>query len=515
MTMETIPDLSSTFEFAACGLVTTEVNGTIRRANATFCRWLGFSTDDLLTKKKIQQLFTVGGRFFHQTHWAPLLQLQGSVAEVQIDLVANDGTILPMLINVIRQKHGETSFDHLAFFVVTDRKKFEGELISARKSVEDSVISLHNTQKELQENRDFLNIAFRSARMGVWSQDIKLAIVWWSPELEQLTGLSDQKQWATADSFYSLIHVDDRENFVTALQKAIQTKSDYYLIFRLQHVSGSWLTMEGRGRATYSETGEALSIFGGVVDISDRKAAEIQLHELNQQLSLADRRKDEFLATLAHELRNPLAPMRNVLEMMRLKETEDSFMQWSRDVIERHVAQMTHLVEDLMETSRISQGRLELRKQHVNVVELMQHAIETSHVLIQKPKHNFTIKKPDTAIIIDADATRVIQIIANLLTNAAKYTPEDGNICLSAFRDGNDAVLSVVDSGIGIAPEQLSNIFTMFSQLTPALERSQGGLGIGLALVHGLVQLHGGSIVAHSEGEGKGSEFIVRLPMPS
>ena len=511
--MNNIPEISSSFEFAACGLVTTEVNGKICRANATFCKWLGFSADDLIENKKIQELFTIGGRFFHHTHWAPLLQLQGSVTEVQMDVVAKDGAVLPMLINVVRQKQDDTSFDHVAFFIVNDRKSYERELITARKSVEDSLVSLRNTQNKLQESQDFLSIAMRSARMGVWSQNLETSQVLWSPELQQLTGLIENKHWEKSQDFYQLIHADDLSKFIAELQAAIESQSDYDIQFRLKHIDGNWLSMEGRGHATYSEEGEAISIFGVFIDISERKAAAQKLHELNIQLSIADRRKDEFLATLGHELRNPLAPMRNVLELMRRKETDDSFMQWSREIIERHVLQMTHLVDDLMETSRITQGRLELRNEPNDISDLMQNAIESTHTLMQNAKHTFTVHKPETAIIIEADATRITQIITNLLANAAKYTPAGGNICLSAYIDKNEAVISVVDSGIGIPSEQLLNIFSMFSQLTPALERSQGGLGIGLALVHGLVQLHGGSIVAHSEGEGKGSEFIVRLPL--
>jgi len=369
--MDTIPDLPSSFEYAACGLVTTDVNGTIRRANKTFCKWLGFSADELIEKKKIQELFTVGGRFFHHTHWAPLLQLQGSVAEIQMDVVTSDRKTLPMLINVVRQKHGDKSFDQLAFFVATDRKNFERELINTRE----------------------------------------------------------------------------------------------------------------------------------------------KLNEINQQLSIADRRKDEFLATLAHELRNPLAPIRNVLEIMRLKDANDPFINSSRDIIERHISQMTHLVDDLMEASRISQGKLELRKKRIDLTEIIQNAIESSYEIIVESKHRLIVEKQETPIFIDADSTRINQIISNLLNNAAKYTPDGGTIFLKVFQDADEAVLSVADSGIGIPAEQLSNIFTMFSQLTPALERSQGGLGIGLALVHSLVKLHGGTIVARSEGEAKGSEFIVRLPI--
>lgn len=511
--MDTIPDISSSFEYAACGLVTTEVNGTIRRANATFCVWLGFSADELIEKKKIQELFTVGGRFFHHTHWAPLLQLQGSVAEVQMDLVCRDGKPLPMLINVSRHKQGNASFDQLAFFIATDRKNYERELLSTRKSAQDSLFSLNEVQKELQKNRDFLSIAMRSARMGVWSEDLSSHHVWWSPELEQLIGLSENQFNNTPEAFHQLIHSEDIASFKAELQQAIESHTDYNAQFRLHHVSGNWLMMEGRGHATYSETGKPLCIFGIVIDVSDRIAADQQLRELNQQLSAADRRKDEFLATLAHELRNPLAPMRNVLEIMQLKEGNDPFIRWSRDIIGRHVAQMTHLVDDLMEASRITQGRLELRKQQMDIIDVVQHAIEISHALMEQSNHTFTIRQPDTPIIIDADSTRIVQIISNLLTNAAKYTPEGGTICLSIFQEGNEAVLSVRDSGIGIPPEHLPNVFAMFSQLKPALERSQGGLGIGLALVRGLVELHGGTIAARSDGDGKGSEFIVRLPI--
>ncbi len=511
--MDSIPDISSSFEYAACGLVTTDSNGTIRRVNATFCGWLGFHADELVDLKKIQDLFSIGGRFFHHTHWAPLIQLQGSVAEIQMDLVARNGNSLPMLINAIRQKQGDSSFDQLAFFVATDRKNYERELINAHKSVEESLDSLNDIQKELQESRDLLSIAMRSARMGVWSHNLISNEVWWSPELAQLAGSDEDDFGNTLDALYQLIHNDDQTLFKTELQNAVETKSDYNVQFRLQHKSGNWLTMEGRGRATYSPTGAPLSIFGVFSDISERKAAEEKLRELNLQLSITDRRKDEFLATLAHELRNPLAPMRNVLEIMRLKEASDPFMRWAREMIERHVSQMTHLVDDLMEAARISQGRLELRKQQIDLVDIMQSAIEASQVLMQGFTQNFTVNKPPNPIYIDADSTRVIQIISNLLTNAAKYTPEGGNIFFSAFQDGDEAVLSVVDSGIGIPQDQLSNVFNMFSQLKPALERSQGGLGIGLALVRGLVELHGGSVVARSEGEGKGSEFIVRLPL--
>lgn len=283
--------------------------------------------------------------------------------------------------------------------------------------------------------------------------------------------------------------------------------------FRIKHADGYWITFEGRGHANYDNKGNALTIFGILMDISERRATELRLRELNEKLSLADRRKDEFLATLAHELRNPLAPMRNVLEIMRLNAADGPLMNWSRDIIDRHVQQMSHLVDDLMEASRFTQGKVELRKRYIALADVLHQAVESTSALTQEFNHELLIELPVEPIEIYADATRLIQIVSNLLTNAVKYTPAGGKIFLSASSVGDEAIISIRDTGIGIPKDQLFNVFNMFSQLSPALERSQGGLGIGLALVRGLIELHGGKIMAMSDGVGKGSEFIVHLPI--
>jgi CheY-like chemotaxis protein len=248
-------------------------------------------------------------------------------------------------------------------------------------------------------------------------------------------------------------------------------------------------------------------------DITGRRRAEQQLQRLNLELSKADRRKDEFLATLAHELRNPLAPMRNVLEILRLKEFADPQLSWSRDVFDRQLQHMTHLVDDLLEVSRITQGKLELRKQRLELARAMQSAMEAAQPTVQASAHHLSVTLPREALYLDADPTRLSQMILNLLNNAAKYTPPGGSISLAAEREGDEAVIVVRDSGIGIPREHLDSVFEMFSQLAPALERSQGGLGIGLALVRGLAELHGGTVAAMSGGPGSGSEFVIRLPL--
>jgi len=241
-------------------------------------------------------------------------------------------------------------------------------------------------------------------------------------------------------------------------------------------------------------------------DITERKRTE-------QAMRDADRKKDEFLATLAHELRNPLAPIRNAVKILMAKGPPDPELQWARGVIDRQVQHMARLLEDLLDVSRISRNSLELRMERVNLAAVVEAAVETSGPVIDAGRHQLTVTLPPKPIHLQADAVRLAQVFANLLNNAAKYSEECGHIRLSAERQGSDVVVSVKDSGIGIAAEMLPRIFAIFSQAKPALLRSQGGLGIGLSLVKGLVELHGGSIEARSAGVGQGSEFVVRLPI--
>ncbi|MDB6062734.1 MAG: hypothetical protein JWM78_2837 [Verrucomicrobiaceae bacterium] len=380
-----LPTADALFEHAACGLLVTANDGLVIRANATFCTWVGCSAEDIVGKRMFPSFLTMGGRVFQQTHWQPLLHMQGSVAEVKVDLVHSDGRTLPMMINVVRRQHGSVFMTEMALVIVTDRQKYERELLAARRKAEQALI--------------------------------------------------------------------------------------------------------------------------------ERAYAEEKLHETNAQLSKTDQRKDEFLATLAHELRNPLAPIGNVVEILRAKDSNDSELQWARDVLECQLTQITHLVDDLLEISRITQGKLELRKEHLDLSAAMLAAMESAGPLVRRQAHELIVNLPAAPIRLDADPTRLTQMLLNLLNNAAKYTPVGGKIWLSAERQGSEAVLTVRDSGIGIAAEHLDSVFDMFSQLAPALERSQGGLGVGLALVRGLVTLHAGTISARSEGFGKGSTFEIRLPL--
>ena len=239
------------------------------------------------------------------------------------------------------------------------------------------------------------------------------------------------------------------------------------------------------------------------------------LRERADELAEASRHKDEFLATLAHELRNPLAPIRNAVQYLGMEGLTERDVKTARDVIARQVAVMVRLIDDLLDVSRISRNKLDIRKERVELAAVVESAVESSRPLIQQCGHELTVSLPPEPVHLDADPIRLAQVFLNLLNNAAKYTKRGGHIWLTAEREGSDAVVSVRDNGIGIPGDMLSRIFEMFTQVDRSLERSQGGLGIGLTLVRRLVEMHDGSIEARSNGPDQGSEFVVRLPLLS
>jgi PAS domain S-box-containing protein len=376
------PDL---WEQAPCGLLIAAADGAVLRVNATLCRWLGYELAELVGVKRFPALMPMGARVFLQTHWTPLLQIQGSVSEVQLDLLHKDGHRVPMMLSAIRRERDGRLQDEIAVLVAADRKLYERELLAARAKAEAAAIDL--------------------------------------------------------------------------------------------------------------------------------ELAQFKLRQANEALSAEHLRKDEFLATLAHELRNPLAPLSNVVETIKLRGGAAQLSERELQVLSRQVAQMARLVDDLMNVSRISLGRIDLRLESADLVQLLKFVAEEAAAAVQTAGLSLTTELPAAPLWASVDRARLTQIVANLLNNSVKYSLPGARIGLRATARDGEAVIEVSDTGIGIPPDQLTKIFSMFSQLTPALERSQGGLGIGLALVKGLVGLHGGTVEAYSEGAGKGSRFTVRLPL--
>jgi PAS domain S-box-containing protein len=305
----------------------------------------------------------------------------------------------------------------------------------------------------------------------------------------------------TAAWWWDQIHPDDRP-IAGALSTGGPTERSTSA-YRVRHKDGRWLHVEDRAVVLRDPDGRPLRMIGCTVDVTDRTLAEEALRQ-------ADRKKDEFLATLAHELRNPLAPIRNAVEALR---TGGPAPVGLHGVIDRQVRVMARLLDDLLDVSRITRGKLDLRRERVDLASVVAAAVETSRPLLDAAGHQLAVDLPAEPVALDADPVRLAQVFANLLNNAAKYTDPGGHVRLSAARTGEVVAVTVADDGMGIAADMLPRLFAMFAQAEPAVHRAQGGLGIGLALVRGLVELHGGSIAARSPGPGRGSAFTVHLPV--
>lgn len=290
-------------------------------------------------------------------------------------------------------------------------------------------------------------------------------------------------------------------------KRSLDTGEQFEMVFPLKGADGVFRPFLTRVSPVKDDAGKVLHWFGTNTDITAQREAEDALRR-------ADRRKDEFIATLAHELRNPLAPIRNAVEIMRLRARDIAEpLVLARDIIDRQSRHLARLVDDLLELSRITRGKLEVHKARVALQPAIEAALEATRPLAAQAGHELGAEMPREPLYVDADSTHLTQVFLNLLSNAVKFTPRGGRITLELERRGSEALVVVRDTGVGIPREHLPRLFEMFSQVTPALDRTQGGLGIGLALVRGLLELHAGSVHARSDGPDQGSEFEVRLPL--
>jgi PAS domain S-box-containing protein len=365
---------------------------------------------------------------------------------------------------------------------------------------------LQRIQEALRATSERLELAQQAGRIGTFEWDIRTGAESWSAPQEALYGLPAGGFGGRFESWKQAVHSDDRERAEGDRLRAVAQGTELDTEFRIVRPDGETRWIASKGKVFHARAGEPARMLGVTMDITERKRIEEALRD-------ADRKKDEFLATLAHELRNPLAPIRNALGILQTKGPSRPELQWARGVLDRQVQLMARLLEDLLDVSRISSNKLELRKERVELAALLEAALETSRPVIDHGGHELTLTLPPEPIYLEADPVRLAQVFSNLLNNAAKYTEKGGQIRLTAERIGKDMVVSVKDNGIGIVVETLPRIFDIFSQAKPALPWSQGGLGIGLSLVKGLVELHGGTVEARSEGPGRGSEFVVRMPL--
>jgi PAS domain S-box-containing protein len=370
----------------------------------------------------------------------------------------------------------------------------------------DDITERTRVAQRLEKSEERFRCVANATPSILWSASPDGEMTWMSDRWAEYTG---QPLNVTRDQRNAAIHPQDREAAAEAWREAFAGR-DFEVELRLRRKDGVYRWFLVRAKPAHDELGTLTAWYGSTTDIHDHKQAERALRD-------DDRRKDEFLATLAHELRNPLAPLRNCLHILRMAEEQDAGASVDTErlhaVMERQVGHLVRLVDDLLEVSRITRGMVPLYRQPVTVGEVVERAVETSRPLLDAAHHTLRIDLPKEPMVLNVDLVRLAQVLSNLLNNAAKYTDPGGLIDLTARRDGDDVVLQVRDNGLGIAPDQIDTVFDLFSQAEHSLTHAAGGLGIGLTLARSLVELHGGQVIARSAGLGQGSEFEVRLPL--
>jgi PAS domain S-box-containing protein len=473
-------DLADFFENASMGLHWVGPDGTILRANRAELNLLGYAPDEYIGRNI---------RDFHvdEPVISDILRRLASkerLHDYPSRMRCKDGSIREVLIRSSVLFEDER-FIHTRCFTddITDRKRAE---------------------EALQESEEKLRLLADTIPQLAWMARPDGHIDWYNHRWYEYTGTTpDQMEgwgWQSVHDPDVLPKVMERWN------ASLVNGESFDMVFPLRGADGQFRPFLTRVSPLRDQAGRILQWFGTNTDISEIKRMEEALRD-------ADRRKDEFLATLAHELRNPLAPIRNSLQILSLPQVDPSTARHVRDVMERQVHHLVRLVDDLLDVSRVMRGKIELRKECVDLGVIVSRAVETAQPIIDQQRHELEISMPSEPLLVHADPVRLTQVLGNILTNAGKYSEANGHIQLSVARDADEAVLRVRDRGIGIALDMLPHIFDLFVQADHSTWRSQSGLGIGLSLVKSLVEMHAGTVEADSAGPGKGSQFTVRLPL--
>jgi PAS domain S-box-containing protein len=459
-------------EHAPDAVFVTDPNGRYIDVNAAACRLLGYTREEFLGMSIPDVIPPEVHGAYEQVRAEAYA---GKAHRGEWVLVRKDRSLVPVEASALVLPDGRWQS-----FVrdVSDRQRAEA--------------ALRTTDERFR-------LALASGAVTVYEQDAELRYVWVYPQNPAFHPGSVGRMDA------DLVPPAEAETLTAIKQRVLETGVGTRETIRITLADGpryyDLLVAPRRDLA-----GRVTGVYGTALDVTALKRAEEALKE-------GDRRKDEFLATLAHELRNPLAPIRNVVHVLQLTGGDDPAARKARDMIDRQLNHLVRLVDDLLDISRVSRGKLRLRAEPTDLETVVRNAVEVSRPLIEQSRHELTVSLPSETVPLRGDLVRLSQVFANLLNNAAKYTEPGGRITLTATVDGPTAVVSVRDTGVGIPPAALPRLFDIFSQVAGHQERSQGGLGIGLSLVKGLVELHGGIVEAHSNGPGTGSTFLVRLPV--
>jgi PAS domain S-box-containing protein len=391
----------------------------------------------------------------------------------------------------------------------------EGKIIGASKVARD-VSERKKHEEELNSQRQWFEVTLASIGDAVIATDEKLKVNYLNAVAEKLTGWKhDEALGRSIEEVFKIINEDTRRSVQHPLDDVIRTGTIHGLANHTILIAkdGQEYSIEDAAAPIRLPNGKMIGAVLVFHDIGDRRILEKELKRRADSLAEKDRRKDEFLAMLAHELRNPLAPISNALHVARKKAVDEKTKESALDMASAQVSHMVRLLDDLLDVSRITHGKISLRSDVIDLSQVIRQAIDTASLLINAHQHTLQTHLPECPIWVMGDATRLAQLFGNLLNNAAKYTVKGGLISLSMQESGNEVLVRIKDNGIGIDPGQLPYIFEPFMQVDSSMERSYGGLGIGLTLVKTIAELHGGGVEAFSEGRDKGTEFTVRLPI--
>lgn len=397
---------------------------------------------------------------------------------------------------------------------VAERREAQLEVERANMELERRVrertAALTAAHAAITDNEERFRMAADAAEAFVYDVDLQAGSLVLMHNLARLTGFDAPPEVMTPARWEARIHADDRPRYVEELDAHLRNPAVRHLrlSYRIRHADGSWRSVEDTTLVLRGPNGDAIRMVGAIVDVTERVRMEEGLREARRQADRANRAKDEFLAMLGHELRNPLAPMVTALELLRLSGSTSR----EQDVLERQVRHLIRMVDDLLDVSRITTGKVELQRRPVRLCDVVARSTEVAGHLLEQRRHQLDIQVPREGLVIDADMDRLAQVVANLLTNAAKYSDPGSRIEVRGSLEGKSVTLTVTDEGSGILPEMLAGVFDAFVQQPQTLERSRGGLGLGLAIARSLVSQHGGTIRARSDGQGRGSQFIVELP---
>ena len=439
--------------------------------------------------------------FFHPDDWPRL------VAHFEHILAQQQDGVFPL---EYRIKHPQRGWVWVESRDTVYARDAQGQPTLLLGTAEDITERKSNAQAVVESEKR-LRLAIEAAQLATWEWDLITDQVYWNEQHFRLFGMVPQREPVKSETFVQHIHPEDRLHIAYLLTNAIDKQSLFDAEFRVIRDDGAIRWMSGYGHVTDKAGNQPLRMSGVMFDITDWKEAQ-------QALLEADRRKDEFLAMLAHELRNPMATVRNGLNILGLtSEPDDTTRQTlaatTVAMMNRQVDHLVRMVDDLLDVSRISRGKIELKRERLDLGSLLDGAVEAIRPQYETHHKGLHLASLPTSLLVDGDATRLSQIITNLLTNGLRYTGEGGQVWVRLRAENGAAVLRVLDNGIGLSTDQRQMIFDLFVQVDNSLARSQGGLGVGLTLSQRLIELHGGRIEVHSAGLGQGSEFVVSLPL--